>query len=104
MKHKKIVRAYCIKCKKHQEHKVSVAKAGGRNKTHPLSRGSRRRMRLRGLDRGYGNKGRVSRGAVSSWKRTGAKVSKKVDLKLTCNNCQTSQIKNMGRTKKMELV
>ena len=104
MKFKKTMKTYCRKCKSHKEHKVSIAKSGGRNKTHPLSRGSRRRMRLRGLDRGSGNKGRISRGAVSSWKRTGAKLRKKADLKLTCNTCQSSQIKNMGRTKKMELV
>ena len=104
MKFKKSIKAYCIHCKKHIEHKVVIAKTGGRNKSHPLSHGSRKRMRLRGLDRGHGNKGRTSKGAVSSFKRTGAKVSKKVVLKLTCEVCKKSQIKNMGRAKKMELI
>ncbi len=104
MKSKKSIKAYCIKCRKHTQHKVAIAKIGGRNKTHPMSHGSRKRMRLRGLDRGYGNQGRTSKGAVSSWKRSGAKISKKVNLKLTCEVCKKSQIRNMGRAKRIELI
>ena len=96
---------FCPYCKKHTDHTVSVAKNMGRNKTHPMSRGSRTRMRLRGQDRGYGNKGRTSKGAVSSFSMSGAKTSKKQDLRFTCSVCKkTSGIKKTFRAKKLELI
>ena len=81
MKFKKSIRTYCRRCKKHTVQKVSQEKQSGRNKTHPMSHGSRKRMRRRGLDRGYGNQGRTSKGAVSSFKRSGAKSSKVITIK-----------------------
>ncbi|MBI4154629.1 hypothetical protein HY498_00915 [Candidatus Woesearchaeota archaeon] len=96
---------FCPKCRKHTEHTVSIAKNMGRNKTHPMSRGSRARMRRRGQDRGFGNKGRTSKGAVSSFSMTGAKTSKKQDLRFTCSVCKkTSGIRKTFRAKKIELI
>ena len=105
MKIPKLRKRYCPKCKKHTEHTASMAKQMGRNKTHPMSRGSRRRMRLRGLDRGFGNKGRTSKGAISSWKMTGAKTSKKQDLRFKCKVCNKMTVQDKGlRAKKTEFV
>jgi len=104
MKLKKIRKRYCPKCKKSTEHTVSIAKSPGRNKTHPSSRGSRKRMKKRGLDRGAGNKGRTSKGPVSKFKRTGAKSSKKQDLRYKCKECNKIQVQKKGkRAKKLEL-
>lgn len=104
MKIPKKTKRYCPKCKKHTEFVVSQSKQMGRNKTHPMSRGSRQRMRKRGLDRGAGNKGRSSRGAVSSWKRYGAKKSKKTDLRYKCAVCGKSIMQKFGiRAKKIEI-
>lgn len=98
----KNIKRYCKVCKSHTEQTVSLAKVTGRSKTHPMSYGSRIRMRKRGRDRGFGNKGRTSKGAVSSWKRTGAKVSKKQDLRFKCKNCGKSSVKHSTfRSKKL---
>src|SRR3989344_5316277 len=104
MKLKKSIRTYCRRCKKHTVQKVSQEKQSGRNKTHPMSHGSRKRMRRRGLDRGYGNQGRTSKGAVSSFKRSGAKSSKVITIKLTCNECKKSSTRAIRRAKKVEFI
>lgn len=78
---------YCNKCKKYTEHSVELSKAKGRSSSHPLSRGSTRRIMLRGLRKGFGNLGRYSKPAISKFKRTGAKTSKKIDLRLKCLSC-----------------
>lgn len=103
MKVPKLMKKYCSKCKKSTLMNISQAKQRGKNKTHPLSRGSRKRMRLRGLDRGAGNQGAISRGAISSWKRYGAKKSKKINLKLTCKVCNKSMSWIGNRAKKTEV-
>lgn len=104
MKLAKTRKRYCPFCKKQTEHTISIAKSGGRSKKHPMSRGSRKRMRLRGLDRGFGNKGRTSKGAVSKFKRTGAKQSKKQDLRYKCKVCNKISVQKKGkRAKKLEL-
>jgi len=103
MKISKTRKRFCPKCKKHTEHNVAQAKNTGRSKTHPMSRGARNRMRRRGLDRGYGNKGKTSRGAISSFKRTGAKTSKKVDLRFKCKECNKIAVQGKGfRVKRPE--
>ncbi len=103
MKVPKKMRKYCPKCNKYTEMAVSQSKQRGKNKTHPLSRGSRARMRKRNLDRGYGNKGSLSRGAISSWKMTGAKTSKKLNLTLKCKECGKSTTVIGSRTKRVEV-
>ena len=97
------MRKFCPKCNTYTEMTVALSKSKGKNKTHPLTRGSRSRMRRRGLDRGYGNKGSVSRGAISSWKMTGAKSSKKLNLTLKCKTCGKSQIVSGSRAKRVEV-
>ncbi|MBM3199576.1 50S ribosomal protein L44e [Candidatus Woesearchaeota archaeon] len=87
MKIPKIKKRFCPKCKKHTENSVFQSKSMGRSKTHPMSRGSKGRMRMRGLNRGYGNRGRMSKAAISAWSMTGAKTSKKVDLRFKCKEC-----------------
>ncbi len=104
MKVPKSVVKYCPACKSHQTMAIKQTKQQGKNKTHPLSRGSRRRMRLRGLDRGFGNHGSISRGAMSSWKRYGAKKSKKVNLTLRCAQCKKATFIISNRAKKVEVV
>ena len=103
MKIPKSRKRFCPKCKTHTQHTVSQAKSTGRSKTHPMSRGARNRMKRRGLDRGYGNHGKTSRGAISSFKRTGAKTSKKVDLRFKCKECSKISVQTQGfRVKRPE--
>jgi len=104
MKLKKNTKRYCPTCKKQTEQIISIAKSGGRNKQHPMSKGSRKRMKKRGLDRGFGNKGRTSKGAVSKFKRTGSKQSKKQDLRYKCKVCKKISVQKKGkRAKKTEI-
>mgnify|MGYP000453934466 CR=1 FL=1 len=104
MKMPKKIRKYCKYCGKYQEMTVSQAKSMGRNKAHPMSWGSRLRMRRRGLDRGAGNKGKTSKGAVSSWKRYGVKSSKKTDLRFKCSVCGKIMVQSSGfRAKRIEI-
>lgn len=103
MKIPKTMHKFCPKCKTYTEMTVAQSKVRGKNKTHTMSRGSRTRMRMRGKDRGYGNKGSISRGAISSWKLYGAKSSKKLCLTLKCKKCGKSRIFAGSRTKRVEI-
>ncbi|MBW2965995.1 50S ribosomal protein L44e [Candidatus Woesearchaeota archaeon] len=103
MKFPKNVKRYCPKCKKHTEQKVSSAKRKTPSSAHPMSKGSKKRMKLRGEGRGYGNVGKLSKGALSSWKRYGKKTSKKTDLRYTCKECNKTTTQRKGfRTKRVE--
>lgn len=105
MKVPKKIKRYCPKCKKHTEMAVNEAKKRTRSTSHPMSRGSNSRMMARGLRRGYGNHGKFSKPAISKFKRTGAKVSKKTDLRYKCSVCNKIWVQNHGiRTKKLELI
>ena len=102
MKSPKKVKKYCKSCKKNTEQKVALAKEKGRSATHPLSQGSKKRVRARGGSRGFGNLGRYSKPAISKFKRTGAKVSKKIVFKYTCSECKKTSISsNNIRAKKI---
>lgn len=104
MKLPKATKRYCPKCRKHQEMAVTQSKQMGRNKTHPMSRGSQARMRNRGLNRGFGNQGKYSRGAISGWKMYGKKASKKTDIRYQCKVCNKMLPQKKGfRAKKVEL-
>jgi len=93
---------YCKHCKKNTEHKVALAKEKGRSATHPLSHGSTKRIRARGGRRGYGNLGKYSKPAISKFKRTGAKVSKKAVFKYSCSVCKKISLSGKGiRAKKV---
>lgn len=101
MKFPKTKKTYCKTCKKHTEHKVVQAKSTGKRGT--LKRGSISRAKKRGLGRGFGNLGKWgSKPALSKFKRTGAKSSKKLVLKLTCKECNKSSQLSVRRTKKAE--
>ena len=102
MKIPKTIKRFCKTCKKHTDQKVA------QNKKKPassLSHGSKIRARLRGRARGMGNLGRYSKPAVTQFKRTGAKNTKKTDLRYTCAVCKKSSSQPSGmRAKKVELV
>ena len=99
MKLSKNINTYCPFCKKNTGHKVSIVKSSG--KRGALKRGSIQRGMLRGRGTGYGNKGRWGSKPTRP-KRSGFKSSKKVTLKLTCEVCNKSLIKNLKRAKKVE--
>ena len=101
MKFPKSKKAFCKKCKTHKEHKVAENKTTGNRGT--LKKGSIARSKGRGLGRGFGNLGKWgSKPAISKFKRTGSKSSKKIALKLTCKTCSKASILSMGRMKKVE--
>ncbi|MBW2993048.1 50S ribosomal protein L44e [Candidatus Woesearchaeota archaeon] len=103
MKIPKIIKRYCPYCKKHTEHKVTLAKKKTPSSAHPMGYGSKKRMRKRGQARGHGNLGRVSKGAVSKWKRYGKKQSKKTDFRYECKKCKKSHTQKKGiRSKRIE--
>ena len=105
MKIPKKQKHYCSKCKKHSEMTVAEAKKRTRSTTHPMSRGSNCRLRGRGLRRGYGNYNKYSKPPIAKFKRTGAKQSKKLDLRYKCTTCNRTMVQNEGiRTKKMEFI
>lgn len=71
-----------------------------------MKHGSIERARKRGLGRGYGNLGKWGSKVTARHpkpKRSGAKSTKKVNLKLTCEQCNKSIIKIGKRAKKIEL-
>lgn len=103
MKIPKKMKKFCPKCKAYKEMTVSQNRQQGKNKVHPMSRGSRTRMKKRGLDRGFGNRGSVSRGAMSKWKRYNVKKSKRINLILKCSACGKSQVFIGPRAKKVEV-
>lgn len=98
----KQVKRYCKHCKTHTLHKIAIVKGKERSS---LKKGSIQRARKRGRGQGYGNKGKWgSKPAISKWKRTGAKISKKTNLKYTCSECKKTSIQRQGiRTKKIEV-
>ncbi|MFA6461120.1 MAG: 50S ribosomal protein L44e [Candidatus Woesearchaeota archaeon] len=102
MKVPKSIKRYCKHCKKHTEHKIAANK---RKNASSLSRGSKVRARLRGQARGCGNLGRYSKPAVTKFKRSGAKSTKKTDFRFTCVVCKKASCQSHGlRLKKVEFV
>ena len=91
---------YCPYCKKHTEHVVSQTK---KKNASSLSYGSKVRARRRGQARGKGNMGRYSKPAVTKFKMTGAKSTKKTDLRFECKVCKKMHVQRQGfRAKKVE--
>ncbi|HDP73796.1 MAG TPA: 50S ribosomal protein L44e [Candidatus Woesearchaeota archaeon] len=102
MKVPKQIKRYCPFCKKHALMKVFISKKKNRS---ALKRGSKQRAKLRGENRGAGNKGRFSKPALSAWKRYNKKSSKKTDLRYKCSVCGKTVCQPEGiRTKRLELV
>ena len=102
MKIPKLRKTYCPKCKKHTEHKVSQTK---KKQASSLTYGSKVRAKRRGKARGKGNLGRYSKPAITKFKLTGAKQSKKTDLRYECKECKKIHLQKKGkRAKRVELV
>ncbi|MBI2146319.1 50S ribosomal protein L44e [Candidatus Woesearchaeota archaeon] len=102
MKLPKTMQRFCRHCKTHTEHKVFQNK---KRAPSSLSRGSKYRARKRGRARGTGNLGRYSKPAVTKFKRTGAKSTKKTDLRYTCSVCNKTSMQPYGiRAKRVELI
>jgi len=103
MKIPKVKNRFCPKCKAKTSHKVDQYKSAGRR--GPLSHGSKERTQARGKHAGMGSHGRFSKGPISSFKRTGAKISKKTTLRFLCTVCKKMSQQSAGfRAKKVELV
>ena len=95
-------RRYCPYCKKHTEHKVTQNK---KKQASSLTYGSKVRARRRGKARGTGSLGRYSKPAVTKFKMTGAKQSKKTDLRYECKECKKTHMQKSGiRAKRVEFV
>ena len=103
MKFPKTRNTYCPTCKKHTEHKIIEGKKKTRGSAHPLSFGSKKRIRMRG-HLGTGNHGKYSKPAISKWRMAGRKTSKKVDLRFECMVCKKMHCMSSGgfRTRKVE--
>jgi large subunit ribosomal protein L44e len=102
MKKPKEMKRLCPYCKKHTIHKVAQNK---KKSSSSQSRGSKYRARERGLARGKGNLGRYSKPAVTKFKRTGKKGTKKTDLRYTCKECKKAHMQKKGiRAKRVEFV
>ena len=105
MKFPKEMKRFCKKCVVHTTHNVKIEKNRGKNKTHSMTKFSKVRLKLKGLSTGFGNKGKLARGAINSWKRFNKKHSKKTDLRFTCSQCKKSST-NVGgnvRIKKVSI-
>jgi len=102
MKIPKTVNRFCPYCRKHTEHKVLQSKKGSPSS---LKKGSKYRAKKRGLARGSGNLGRYSKPAVTKFKLTGSKTTKKTDIRYECKECRKKHSQSKGkRTKRVEFV
>ena len=102
MKLPKIRKTFCPYCRKHTEHKIFQVKKGSASS---LSYGSKYRAKKRGQARGFGNLGKYSKPAITKWKMTGKKSTKKTDLKYQCLECKKSHLQKKGfRAKRIEIV
>ena len=100
MKLKKERNRYCPYCKKHTLHKISQAK---KKAASSLSYGSKYRARARGKARGLGNLGRYSKPAITKFKMTGKKATKKTDLRYECKECKKIHVQRKGfRARRVE--
>jgi ribosomal protein L44E len=102
MKLPKLIKRYCKYCKKHSEQKVAPSKRGSPS---TMTYGSKVRAKKRGVARGIGNRGRYSKKAITKFKMTGKKMTKKTDLRYTCKECKKTSVQNQGmRAKRVEFV
>ena len=103
MKIPKTTKRLCKKCKKHTEQKIASAKRRTPGAAHPLAKAAKARS---GFGKGFGNLGKYgSKPAINKFKLTGAKTSKKLDLRYTCTECKKSSVQAKGiRCKKVEFI
>jgi len=92
MKIPKKTNRYCPYCKKKTEQKVKEPSKG---KPSSMKRGSKIRMKLRGLWRGIGNQGKYSRMKNQAKKKR--KTTKKTNLMYTCSECGKSKYQKKGK-------
>ena len=102
MKIPKTVNRFCKYCKRVTSQTIALAKKKDRGS---LKRGSIQRGKKRGRGRSFGNVGRWgSKPAITKFKRTGAKGSKKSDLRYKCKECGKTSVQRKGkRSKKLEI-
>ena len=101
MKRPKKTKRYCPYCRKRTEQKVKEVSGGTKRAT--LKRGSKQRARLRGGNRGMGNKGKYSKPAVSKFKRK-TKTTKKPQIVYTCTECGKGKTAKKGvRTSRLQI-
>lgn len=93
MKIPKKTQRYCPYCKGKTEQKIKLVGTGGKRGTR--TRGSKQRARLRGQNRGIGNKGRYSRKPPAQQKRK-TKTTKKTNIMYTCQTCGKSKYQKQG--------
>jgi large subunit ribosomal protein L44e len=100
MKLPKTKKRYCPYCKKHTEHTVSQNK---KKQPRTMTYGSKIRARRRGQARGVGNQGRYSKPAITKFKMTGKKSTKKTDLRYACKKCKKVHMQSSGiRARRVE--
>lgn len=97
MKIPKTTKRFCPYCKKQTEQKIKLVSTGAQRGA--LKRGSKQRAKLRGRNRGIGNKGRWSKPAVSKFKRK-TKTTKKTNIMYTCQVCKKSKYRQGRRNKR----
>ena len=93
MKYPKTLKTYCPTCKKHTEHAVKTVKKKARGKAHPESKAQKRFERKM---KGYGSFPRPN-------PKGEGKPTKKLDLRLQCNECKKQHTKKGFRIKKFEV-
>lgn len=93
MKIPKTTKRFCPYCKKKTEQKIKLVGTGFKRGT--LTKGSKSRAKLRGKNRGIGNKGKYSKPAMSKFKRK-SKTTKKTNIMYTCKECNKSKYQKKG--------
>lgn len=103
MKVPKQIKRHCPKCGTHTEHKVAQAKRRTPGAAHPLAKFAKKRT---GFGKGFGNLGKYgSKPAISKFKMTGAKTTKKTDFRYQCTKCKKTYVQSGGiRAKKVEFI
>jgi ribosomal protein L44E len=94
MKIPKTTKRFCPYCRKQTQQKIKLVSTGAKRGT--LKRGSLARAKLRGSNRGIGNKGKYSKPAVSKFKRK-SKTTKKTNIMYTCSVCGKSKYQKKGK-------
>ena len=97
MKIPKKTNRFCPYCKKKTDQKIKLISTGAKRGT--LKRGSLARAKLRGSNRGIGNKGKYSKPPVSKFKRK-SKTTKKTNIMYTCSECGKSKYRAARRNKR----
>ncbi len=100
MKLPKNTNRHCPYCKAHTPHRVALNK---KKNPRSMTYGSKVRAKRRGLARGIGNRGRYSKPAITKFKMTGKKSSKKTDIRYECGKCKKQHMRKKGfRAKRTE--